>query len=130
MKFNTPEEMYNYICFEGDLYNAELGIYVFQYNSVGALAIYDIDSIKADKLALQSIKNDDEYWEAYLGPGGKILEVPEFREAYENDTAANYCTHPYLAPSYEFCEKYYNHDGWEDTYFYGRQVLEESKEER
>ena len=50
-------------------------------------------------------ENNGEYWAAFLGLGGYILDDMNYYPDLSDDL--------YLAPSYEFCEEYYNHDGWE-----------------
>ena len=40
MKFNSAQEIYDYINSGKDLYDMDRGIYLFDYNAVGAIAYY------------------------------------------------------------------------------------------
>lgn len=102
MKFYSGAEMYNYLINNGDLYNPNLGIYVFLYNDAEALCIYRITPEEAEKLGEESRKTG-ECWSAFLGTGGQILDIPE--------TGG-------ILPSLEFCEKNHKADGWVDTKAY------------
>lgn len=73
MKFNNTKEILNYLQSDGDLYSAEAEIYAFCYNSRGAIAYYYISEKEASKLADQAREFDD-YWGAFLGVGGRIIE--------------------------------------------------------
>jgi len=94
MKFNSGKEMYDYLLNGNDLYEPQLGIYVFLYNDDGALCTYNLSKLQAAELNKEVRENGD-YWGAYLGRGGKILDD-------EPDA------------SYRFCDLYYNRN-WIDT---------------
>lgn len=111
MKFNTWGEMYAYIVEGNDLYNPNLGIYVFEYNGFSALCRYDIDEDEAKELSQLSRDNGD-YWAAFLGVGGKILDDMEYRNG---DKVKGEEIYLYLKPSYDFCKEYYAEDGWINT---------------
>lgn len=78
MKFNDAKELLNYLQFDGDLYSAEAEIYAFEYNNRGAIAYYRITENQASELANESKKSND-YWGAFLGVGGRIIE-PDDRD--------------------------------------------------
>lgn len=94
MKFNSGKEMYDYLLDGNDLYEPQLGIYVFLYNDAGALCTYNLSKLQAAELN-KEVRENGEYWGAYLGRGGKILDD-------EPDA------------SYRFCDLYYNRN-WIDT---------------
>ena len=97
--FKSAEEMLEYIQAGHDLYDQVNDTYVFVYNDAGSIAVYDwIDNDYAAKLA-----EKDEYWGAYLGPGGDIYEDPS-HEDYDED---------YGTSNLEWCEDHYK-DGWMD----------------
>lgn len=110
MKFYSGAEMYNYLINNGDLYNPNLEIYVFLYNDAEALCIYRITPEEAEKLDRES-RETGEYWSAFLGAGGQILDIPE--------TGG-------ILPSIEFCEKNHKADGWVDTKAYNAGEKSES----
>ena len=111
MKFTTWREMYDYIVKENDLYNPNVGIYVFEYNAFSALCVYYIDEDEAKELSQLSRDNGD-YWAAFLGVGGTILDNYDYRNG---DEIKNEELDLYLEPSYDFCKEYYNKDGWIST---------------
>ncbi len=65
-----------------DMYNPDLGLYVFLYSDKASVACYWIDSVTAKQLAAEAAAGK-EYWSGLLGPGGTIYDEPdEFFEAY------------------------------------------------
>lgn len=78
MKFDNAGELLNYLQSDGDLYSAEAEIYAFCYNDRGAIAYYHITEKEASKLADLSREAHD-YWGAFLGVGGRIIE-PDDRD--------------------------------------------------
>jgi hypothetical protein len=71
-----------------DLYNTETGEYVFSYNEAGAVCVYVLNKSEAKEIAKKS-QEDDEYWGAYLGPGGSIYDPEEVgMRSYSNE---DYC---------------------------------------
>ena len=116
MKFESAKDMYKAIM-SGDLYNKELELYVFEYNYHGALCYYYIDEEEAEELKELAAKSDGEYWGAFLGRGGYILDDMDYHpDKYDEDETTlteDEWYDLYLAPSYEFCERYYEDDGWE-----------------
>lgn len=113
MRFESAKDMYETVSIT-DLYNEKLELYVFLYNEPGALCYYPIDPEEADELRKLSEEHDEEYWGAFLGIGGYILDNYDYSpHNYEPDEYTNEMYELYLKPSYEFCEEYYMHDGWE-----------------
>ena len=85
MKFESAKDMYEEAR-DCDLYNKELELYVFGYNDFGALCYYHIDEEEAEELRRKSRENDDEYWGAFLGIGGYVLDDMDFYpEDYDED---------------------------------------------
>ena len=97
LQFSSPEDFYNELQFS-DMYCPELGYYVFSYNDRGAVCHYDIDLEEAAELSKMSRKYND-YWAAYLGPGGHIWDAEGDTETPPNPGCSNK----------DFCEAYYNH---------------------
>ena len=117
MKFESAKDMYEEAR-DCDLYNKELELYVFGYNDFGALCYYHIDEEEAEELRRKSRENDGEYWGAFLGIGGYVLDDMDFYpEDYDEDNekclTEDEWIDLFLSPSYEFCEEYYKHDGWD-----------------
>lgn len=83
MTFNNGEEMLRYIQRGYDLYNTEKEIYVFEYNAYGSICYYHIDNETAEEL-----KKEDDYWGAYLGVGGYIIDDPSY-EFFEDGDESN-----------------------------------------
>ena len=118
IKFNSWEEMYNAVVMDDiDLYSPEARMYVFHYNAYGSLAYYDVDENEAKELAEQAM--DENYWGAYLGVGGYILDIGDDYEKlweqnrhYEERDDNSACW---------FCKDYYNCT-WYDTKDYTEEV--------
>lgn len=106
MKFDTAQEMLDYIQDDNechDLYSEKAEIYVFLYNDAGSIATYDINKIEAKELA-KKVKYDkygEEYWGAFLGPGGKIWDDVS-HECYQEGNVSNL----------EMCEELIEYDDW------------------
>lgn len=76
MKFNSAEEILDFIKDGNDLWSPSTNIYVFVYNEDGAICTYNINHEKAIELSQES-ERDNEYWSAFLGLGGEIYDPPE-----------------------------------------------------
>ena len=102
MKFNSAQEMLDVIVKEeNDLYNPNTETYVFVYSDCGSICYYSIDKEHAKKLA--KLKEETgEYWGAFLGPGGWIVDDPSHELYDEGDETP-----------LDWCENYYKEDGWE-----------------
>lgn len=74
-KFSSANDMLEKIKVN-DYYNYITEEYVFTYNDRDSIAVYNIDKDEAKKLSKQA-KENDEYWGAFLGPGGYIYDEPE-----------------------------------------------------
>ena len=98
MRFNTAEEMYEYLKNGYALYHPKSEIYVFLYNTKGALCTYHLSKGQVKEISKQA-KQNHEHWETFLGFGGDVLEDDEFS----------------ITPSLEFCEKHYQESDWLDT---------------
>ena len=83
MKFNDAYELLFEIQ-SSDLYCPELEIYAFEYNDKGAVCWYYIYKNEAIELAKKVKESDEEYWGAFLGIGGQIIEN-ENRNKYFDD---------------------------------------------
>lgn len=73
MKFNTGKEMYEYLKKGHDLYNAEIGIYVFLYNENGSLYVYNLTMDHAARLCKKARENHEK-WSHFLGADGEIYD--------------------------------------------------------
>lgn len=105
--FDSAREMYDYLRSAGDLYSPKEMLYVFGYNSAGAIAVYDISEEEAKELSHKMEKYEED-WSALLGPGGRIY-----------DALDEYCEEDYAM---EFCEDWYRLE-WYDTIDYKELVL-------
>ena len=107
--FSTPESMLKTIQDGIDLYSPSLCIYVFGYNDMGSICAYYITNDEAEKLS-----QNDEYWGAYLGPGGQIYDTVEWQKdcygdgEYE-DMALEFCKDTYMMKDWIPAE----YAGWE-----------------
>lgn len=99
MRFNNAKEMYEYLNSGHDLYHPGLEIYVFSYNDKRALCTYHLSKEQAKEVSKQSKQNHNEYWGAFLGLGGEILEDDESP----------------IDSSIEFCKEHYQESNWLDT---------------
>ena len=97
IKFSSAQQMYEYVSDGHDLYSKSLGVYLFSYNDRGALCYYYLSDEEAGELARQ--KEKGEYWGAYLGCGGYILD-DEYGDQF------------YLDPSWNFCRQYFRIKDW------------------
>lgn len=98
MRFNTAEEMYEYLKNGYALYHPKSEIYVFLYNAKSALCTYHLSKDQVKEISKQA-KQNHEHWETFLGFGGDVLEDDEFS----------------ITPPLEFCEKHYQESDWLDT---------------
>lgn len=103
LKFKKWEDMYKLLISGTDLYNPKTGCYVFSYNDAGALCYYKLKMDEVLDLIEQS-KRDGEYWGAYLGTGGYVLDDMNYRNGFKK----------YLQPSFDFCKNNYT-DEWVKT---------------
>ena len=114
MKFESGNEMYEYLCSGRDLYSRRLGIYAFEYNDAHAICIYYLQPEEVVELIKKS-KETGEYWGGHLGWGGSILEDPDYDDdehRYHEDEAMR---NLYLRLSLEFCDEMYVVDDWMNT---------------
>ena len=111
IRFASAIEMFTYLRDVGDLYSPDECIYVFNYSESGALAVYGICELKAKELSRDS-KKADEYWGAFLGPGGSVYDVPD--EQCDVDYAM------------KFCEDWYKSE-WYDTRDYAEILKKENE---
>lgn len=103
MKFDSAKQMLDYIQEGNDLYNPRLEVYVFVYSDAGSIAYYNISVDEAKELERRS-READEYWGAFLGPGGWIVDDPS-SDFYTEGRKTNL----------DWCEAAYKEDGWMDT---------------
>lgn len=96
MTFVNGKAMLENILNGADLYNREKEIYVFRYNDAGSIAYYYIDNEEAEELAKLKEESEEEYWGAFLGVGGWIIDDPEC-ESYEEgeETNLDWCNDNY-----------------------------------
>lgn len=87
MRFDTPEQMLEFINAGHDLYSEKAEVYVFSYNEAGSICTYNLDPKEAADLA-QEANDVGEYWGALLGPGGQIWDDPS-HECYREGQATN-----------------------------------------
>ena len=73
MKFNSATEIYDTIHNGTDLYDVTKGIYLFDYNWVGAIAYYYLSNDELLELAEEV--GPDNYVSSGLGPGGYVIDV-------------------------------------------------------
>lgn len=82
--FDSGKEMLSEIQACSDLYNSVSEQYVFCYNNVGSIAVYNINNKEAGKLK-QTIEELGGGWSEYLGPGGYIYDDPSYENYKEGD---------------------------------------------
>lgn len=114
LKFKNGTDMYNYLTNGKDLYSRSLGIYVFEYNDAHALCYYNLSPYEVMEI-LKRREETKEYWGAYLGIGGYILDESEYDDdehRYSEDEAMRKL---YLQPSLDFCEELYQTEDWVNT---------------
>ena len=95
--FKNWREMYNTLCNGKDLYNPNIGKYVFLYNENGALCTYDLNKKQAMNVAKEA---NGDTWSSVLGTGGYILDVMTLSKEESSQ------------PSYDFCKENYEKGGW------------------
>ena len=127
-KFKNGKEMYDFLASGKDLYSSKLEIYVFEYNDAGALCYYGLSDTEVKEIVEK--KRPDEYWAAYLGPGGSILDSSEYDDdehRYSEDEAKR---NLYLQPSIDFCNENYSNEDWIDTDDLSLELLKELSHEK
>lgn len=105
MTFDNATELLNYLQFDGDLYSPEAEIYAFEYNDRGAIAYYRLPKDRAWEIAVEA-KESQEYWGAFLGVGGYIIEPDDDNYEWFTD------------PSGTVIEDWLQYD-WGDTELWG-----------
>lgn len=97
MNFTSGAEMLDYLIGGKDLYSQDLGMYVFCYNELGAIAFYLIDIDQAVNLEKEA-RLSGEYWGAFLGPGGYICDDPsdDFNPPSPGNSNIDFCNRYYL----------------------------------
>lgn len=113
MMFKNGKEMFDYVSGGNDLYSPSEGIYIFVYNDADALCYYYLDYDEVLQILIKR-GNSDEYWGAYLGGGGHILDESEYDDDEHRYSDNEEMRDLYLQPSYDFCNRNYEHD-WIDT---------------
>lgn len=88
MKFQTAEQMLEYITKGNDLYSRQAEIYIFNYNEAGSVCAYNIDQEEAKQLAELVNNSDENYWGAFIGVGGQIWDDPT-HACYEDGQMTN-----------------------------------------
>ncbi|MBR2401261.1 MAG: hypothetical protein IKB01_00640 [Lachnospiraceae bacterium] len=111
MKFQSEKEMYEYLCSGKDLYSKELGIYIFEYNDAHALCYYYLRPSEVVSL-LKKREETNEYWGAYLGIGGYILDDPEYDDDEHRYNESEDVRALYIKPSLNFCKDTYMVEDW------------------
>lgn len=88
MKFNSAQQMLDFINGGNDLYSPKAEIYVFNYNEAGSIATYRITTEEAGELANKVKHSEENYWGAFLGIGGSIWDDPS-HECYKEGQTSN-----------------------------------------
>lgn len=93
MRFNNGKEMLHEIVGNlTDLYSPEKETYVFLYNDCDSICLYSIDEDEAVRLATEAGNSDEEYWSAFLGWGGEIIDDPSYEDYREgSETPLEWC---------------------------------------
>lgn len=107
MKFNTPEQMLEYINAGHELYSRKAETYVFPYNEAGSISTYSIDPEEANVVSNRVKSEDEEHWSAFLGVGGSIWDDPS-HECYKDGQASNL----------DCCASFMKYDDWVLTEHY------------
>lgn len=86
MRFKNGKDMLECLHDSWEFYNPKKEIYVFEYNSAGSICYYNIDNEEANRLRiLKEESNNEEYWGAFLGVGGWIVDDPSYEDYQEGD---------------------------------------------
>ena len=101
--FKSGQEMLDFLLSDEDLYNMDTRDYVFHYSEDGSIATYDIGIEEAKKIAKEALAGQ-EYWGAYLGPGGWIYDDPS-SNFYDAECTSNL----------SYCNEVYNTGRWYKT---------------
>ena len=109
MRFNSPQELLEYIQNGFDLYSPSLEEYAFLYNDMGSICTYHITNEYADKL-----KQKEEYWGAYLGWGGHIHDSEEYIIENEGEQNIVHARELHQLPI-QWAEDVRDVDDWEDV---------------
>lgn len=95
-----------------DYYNVDTGEYVFVYNDSGSICTYYLTLDEAIDLEKKSREHNGEYWGAFLGIGGEIIDDPSYEHFEEGDyTNLDYCNETYKEGRWYSCKDIL---AWED----------------
>lgn len=117
-KFKNGDEMFGYITSGNDLYSKSAGIYVFVYNDADALCYYSLGPEAVIELLKEREESwfPEEYWGAFLGWGGAILDDGEYDDDDEYRYSEDWEKRKlYLQPSLDFCNEMFATEDWLDT---------------
>lgn len=103
IKFDSPEEMLDYICGDNDLYNLETGDYIWKYTECGSIAVDNFNLEEAEEIEKKA-NEIDEYWGGFIGGGSIIYDDPS-HELYEEHDASNL----------DYCKEVYDKGTWIDV---------------
>lgn len=103
IKFDSPEEMLDYICGDNDLYNLETGDYIWKYTECGSIAVDNFSLEEAEEIEKEA-NEIDEYWGGFIDGGSIIYDDPS-HELYEEHYASNL----------DYCKEVYNKGIWVDV---------------
>ena len=120
MKFDSWKEMYNYVIEGNDLYCPETKTYIFVYNDADALCCYYLKDGEADELVAKSQKYNNDYWSAFLGFGGEVLD--DLRYTKYQYSKSEILRRAYLKRSFDFCKQNYKYF-WINTKNYGKEII-------
>jgi len=102
INLRSAESMLSLITSGVDLYCEDTETYVFLYNEEESICVYyGIDKEQADELEAEALAND-EYWAAYLGWGGHIIDSDEWYAERGEERPK------WMETPLEWCEKNYN----------------------
>lgn len=100
LKFKSASDMKSTLD-KKDLYNPNTETYVFLYNEAGSIAVYEDISLDEALQLEKDAKAINEYWAAFLGPGGEIYDDVS-HPLYNKDLLSNT----------DWCEQHYTEEGW------------------
>lgn len=94
-KFKSGEDFLDALEW-GSYYSPASETYVYVYNDCGSICYYNVSIEKAKELIKESLEFDGEYWGAFLGRGGYIVDDETYEEWEEgDDTPLDWCEYNY-----------------------------------
>ena len=118
IKFDSPEEMLDYITSDSDLYNLETGDYIWRWNDYDSIAVDNFSIEEAERLEQEATK-EKTYWGGLVPGGARIYDSQSYYDDYlgctESDDESSFMDFDEDELNLDYCREVYNKGIWIDV---------------